>query len=317
MRKVRLLPGILLLLIAAGAAALLIRFFPCLQGAAFLNQNGDLGRLSFDVTLKLSEEALSQEQTALFDTLAQITGTDKEALLTLHIRGQSWEELLYFEITPEGSEVPLTELYLGEQQDVVNAAMLYNAVRSNLAGQYELLDLLLPQWSGEEYMSLEQAGQMLGLDLSWLGDFSLSDYENMFSYWEYFVMLAVMKPERASDGSQEFSLHTDFAEGEQEKEGSADLKLRLQKNADPSVLSAEFEVNNLPMALDKLDSLLVRMGREESFSEREGLRRIESLAGSLTIGEAHQLQMPDALMDQDTVERIAAIRQILQEMLGR
>ena len=181
MRKVRLLPGILLLLIAAGAAALLIRFFPCLQGAAFLNQNGDLGRLSFDVTLKLSEEALSQEQTAFFDTLAQITGTDKEALLTLHIRGQSWEELLYFEITPEGSEVPLTELYLGEQQDVVNAAMLYNAVRSNLAGQYELLDLLLPQWSGEEYMSLEQAGQMLGLDLSWLGDFVLSDYENMFS----------------------------------------------------------------------------------------------------------------------------------------
>lgn len=313
----RVIIGIALALLAAGAVALFFRFFPCIQGAGLLEKNLDLGKMSFDLTLGLSGERLSEEQIVFVDTLSEITGIQREDLLRLRIKGQSWEDMLYFEVIPQGEEEPLTQMYLGEEQDVVNAAMLYHAVRSSLTERYQFLELLLPQWSGGEYVSLEQAEQMFALDLEGVKDFSLSDYQNILSYWEYFALLAVMDQEKASDGALEFSLHTTLPGDEQENDGSVRLKLRLDRSGNPSTVSAEYHVNNMPLVLHRLDALLAKAGRTEAFSQKKGLLPIESVEGTLVIGNGESLQIPDALIDQETVDQITAIRRILQEMLGK
>lgn len=312
MKKGKYFICILLLLLVVGAIILFIRFFPCYKGAKFLRKNVDLQKMSYDITLTLSEEKLPQQQKAFVETLAKMTGISKEDLMVLRLQGSSQEGIIYVQITPRGAEKPVVELYLTDDKDLLNGAMLYDTVRSNLIKQFRMADLLLPKWNGGEYVSLEQAEQMFDLDLSKAKSFQIASYEELFSFEKYFALLVAANYEKREDGSAVFLMENTSAQAD-----SALLQLSLYEDGEKSLVFGSFLVENMQQTLQELNAVLSGIGVETSIAENIDRRVIESLQGEFTIGQEMEIQTPDTLIQQDTVDKIATIKTIMQELLGR
>lgn len=305
MKKLRIVFGVLAAALLAVVALLCVYFYPVYRGADFLQEHVDLQNMTFDLEVTLSEEELTEGQRELVQALAQITGIEKENLLTLGLRGRSCGDTVFVQITPRGSAEPLTELYLSDGEDLVNAAMLYERVRANVTGNLPLLEMFLPQWQSEEFLSLEQAEELFGLDLTGAKEFGLASYGDLFSRKQYFAMLTPMKHSRDEADNRVFSLEL--------QESGVTLQVTLREE-EPAVISIQGSAADLEQTLVSVDETLTEMGVEHSFSEQEGLKKIVSVEGSVTMGDAGQLQLPDSRVAQDTVEKIAGIRETLQEL---
>lgn len=321
MKKAKYLFCFLLVLFAA-AVFLCIRFYPCYQGAGYLQETVDLQRMSFDITVSLSKEKLTEEQTVFLRTMGQITGIPEESLLRLRLKGQTWQDIIYVQVIPsgntegsQGGQKPLTELYLSSGTDLLNGAMLYAGVHDNLINRYGIPDLFVPEWSGGEYVALEQAEQMFDLDLSGAREFSMDPYEAFLSPKKYFVLLAVMENGRDEEGNRMFSLKQEPpVKGVQEENVTLELSLLDRESTQQALLQGS--VKDLGQALQDLDAMFSRIGVTTSFGQKKGLQYIESLEGEILMGGGQEMEMPDSVIQQDTADKITALRTILQDLAG-
>jgi len=294
-KKKRIFP-IILLLLAAAVTAAGIYFYPSWQAAKVLEENMDLAHFSYELEVELDREALGSEQAKLLGTLAGLTGVQEEALYRIRIQGSVWEEKIYALIYPDGAAEPFVELYLGEEADVINEAMLYNIIRSNLLGQNALLNFLVPVQGESVYMTLEQVEQMFGVDLSGIRSFSLPAAEDRLSVWQCFIALAAMSREKQADGTN-FALDKEQMQvrlGVSAAEKSAPLKLELSIE-EPEQVMAEYA------------DFLAELGLEMPGEEIEMLRSISLRA---VPGEGAELVMPAEYVSQDIIDLIARIREL-------
>lgn len=285
----------LLLLLLAAAAGLALYFYPAYRAAGYLAENLNLQKIEYTLEVRIAREELDGTKRLLLDTLAEVTGITDEELCHLTIRGSVDGDVIYAGIYPEGQKNPLTELYLSDDLDVVNGAMLYSAMRENVCGQNEMLNYLFPVWEEHKYMSLKQAEDMFGVDLSAIRNYKLAFRDRRLSRLECFGILALMHRNKA--GSEEsFSLQLEGLD--------AEMRLREQ-------IECTIHMENPADVLEELKGKLSGLGISLN---GEKLRMLDSFFVTAKIREDVALQVPEDLVSQNMVDIVKGIRAVIREL---
>lgn len=288
----------LFLLLAAAAAGLGIYLYPAYRAAGYLAEQLKRVKLDYTLEVKIDREALDAKKRLLVDTMAEITGMTGVELCHLTIRGSVDGDIIYACVYPEGRKEPLTELYLSDGPDMVNGAMLYSAMRENFCGQNAMLDYLFPVWEDHKYMSLEQAEDMFGVDLSAFRGFGLPLKDLELSRLKCFGVLALMHREKGTSG-EGFSFR---AEG---------LEVGLQPGEQTACsVSVENPAEVMDALGEKLSAFGISLGGDK-------LRMLEFLSITAQMKENVSLQLPEDLVSQNTVDIVKGIRAVIRELSGK
>lgn len=284
-----------LLLLLAAAAGLVIYFYPTYKAAGYLAENLNFRKMDFCLEVRIDRTELDIRHNILIETMAEITGLTGEELCHLTIQGSVDGDIIYVCIYPEGQENPLTELYLSDDLDVVNGAMLYSAMRENICGQNPMLDYLFPVWESRKYMSLEQAEDMFGVDMGDLRNFKLPFGDRKFSRLECFGILALMHRERTASG-ESFSFRMD----------GMDVVIRLLEQIECNI-SLENPADVLNQLNEKISKTGISLGGDK-------LRILDSFSVTAEVNEDTALQVPDDLVSQNMVDIVKGIRAVIKEL---
>lgn len=282
------------------AAALLLVLgvfcYPHWKAARLLKEHFNPERVGYTLEVQLLEEQMTDDQKQFVNVLSMLTGIDTENFYKLHLEGTTWDGIVEVQVFPDGQENPLFELYLSDESDVMNGAMFYQTVRANLSGGNALIERLLPKWEDHTYVTLEQAEQIFGIDLSAVRNFSLPQIkEPSTSSW--FMALLAMKRE---NGDNEVTYAA-------EKAGAA-VKLVLPEEGNVTV---EFDVPNLQetlMAINEKASLSI---------DTEQFVLVGRLSGTVSAAGQEELSVPEDCISQDTVEILEGVRVLIQELLAK
>ncbi len=209
------------------------------------------------------------------------------------VRGSVREDKIHGMFYPMGSEDPLIELYLSSDRDVINETLPYNTIRKNLVSRYGLLDYVMPAEKEAVYMTLKQAEQIFGLDLSGLRDFALPVPEEL-SRTKCFLLLWAMSKEAGEEGGA----YRISAEG-------ASLQLELPEEGSVTV---RFRAQELQRIVSAWRELFARLKIE--LPQELGL--LEGISGKLVLGEGEEIKLPDKLMDQKAADRLEGIRDVIK-----
>lgn len=298
---IKVLLGILAVLIIL-FAVLAIRFYPVYRAAAFLERNLTPEHMEYSVEVEINRDELEEKQAKLLDGLASITGTDRDAMYRLRIEGSVDGDIIHAYVYPDGQNSPLIELYLSDDTDVINGAILYNAVRENYCGQNPLLSYLIPVWNDHEYVTLEQAEQMLEVDLSALKDFKMPFRDKKLSLKMYFAALTMMQRESEA-GTEKFDMKLAGLELVlclNETEPSVEVELGMEK---PAALLEKYA--------DKLSLLGVSL-------DSDRLRAFDTVSATVRMEkDGTALLIPENIISQNTVDIISGLRSVVQEISGK
>lgn len=282
------------------AAALLLVLgifcYPHWKAAKLLKEHFNPERAGYTLEVQLLEEQMTDDQKQFVDVLSMLTGINTENFYKLHLEGTTWDGIVEVQVFPDGQENPLFELYLSDESEVMNGAMFYQTVRANLSGGNALIERLLPKWEDHTYVTLEQAEQIFGIDLSAVRNFSLPQIkEPSTSSW--FMALLAMKRE---NGDNEVTYAA-------EKAGAA-VKLVLPEEGNVTV---EFDVPNL-------QETLTAINEKASLSiDTEQFVLVGQLSGTVSAAGQEELSVPEDCISQDTVEILEGVRVLIQELLAK
>lgn len=282
------------------AAALLLVLgifcYPHWKAAKLLKEHFNPERVGYTLEVQLLEEQMTDDQKQFVDVLSMLTGINTENFYKLHLEGTTWDGIVEVQVFPDGQENPLFELYLSDESEVMNGAMFYQTVRANLSGGNALIERLLPKWEDHTYVTLEQAEQIFGIDLSAVRNFSLPQIkEPSTSSW--FMALLAMKRE---NGDNEVAYAA-------EKAGAA-VKLVLPEEGNVTV---EFDVPNL-------QETLTAINEKASLSiDTEQFVLVGQLGGTVSAAGQEELSVPEDCISQDTVEILEGVRVLIQELLAK
>lgn len=282
------------------AAALLLVLgifcYPHWKAAKLLKEHFNPERVGYTLEVQLLEEQMTDDQKQFVDVLSMLTGINTENFYKLHLEGTTWDGIVEVQVFPDGQENPLFELYLSDESEVMNGAMFYQTVRANLSGGNALIERLLPKWEDHTYVTLEQAEQIFGIDLSAVRNFSLPQIkEPSTSSW--FMALLAMKRE---NGDNEVTYAA-------EKAGAA-VKLVLPEEGNVTV---EFDLPNL-------QETLTAINEKASLSiDTEQFVLVGQLSGTVSSAGQEELSVPEDCISQDTVEILEGVRVLIQELLAK
>lgn len=282
------------------AAALLLVLgifcYPHWKAARLLKEHFNPERVGYTLEVQLLEEQMTDDQKQFVNVLSMLTGIDTENFYKLHLEGTTWDGIVEVQVFPDGQENPLFELYLSDESEVMNGAMFYQTVRANLSGGNALIERLLPKWEDHTYVTLEQAEQIFGIDLSAVRNFSLPQIkEPSTSSW--FMALLAMKREN-DDNEVTYAA---------EKAGAA-VKLVLPEEGNVTV---EFDVPNL-------QETLTAINEKASLSiDMEQFVLVGQLSGTVSAAGQEELSVPEDCISQDTVEILEGVRVLIQELLAK
>lgn len=289
--------GIGIVCVAAALLLVLVIFcYPHWKAAKLLKEHFNPERVGYTLEVQLLEEQMTDDQKQFVDVLSMLTGINTENFYKLHLKGTTWDGIVEVQVFPDGQENPLFELYLSDESEVMNGAMFYQTVRANLSGGNALIERLLPKWEDHTYVTLEQAEQIFGIDLSAVRNFSLPQIkEPSTSSW--FMALLAMKRE---NGDNEVTYAA-------EKAGAA-VKLVLPEEGNVTV---EFDVPNL-------QETLTAINEKASLSiDTEQFVLVGQLSGTVSAAGQEELSVPEDCISQDTVEILEGVRVLIQELLAK
>lgn len=282
------------------AAALLLVLgifcYPHWKAAKLLKEHFNPERVGYTLEVHLLEEQMTDDQKQFVDVLSMLTGIDTENFYKLHLEGTTWDGIVEVQVFPDGQENPLFELYMSDESDVMNGAMFYQTVRANLSGGNALIERLLPKWEDHTYVTLEQAEQIFGIDLSAVRNFSLPQIKEP-STTSWFTALLAMKRE---NGDNEVTYAA-------EKAGAA-VKLVLPEEKNVTV---KFDVPDLQETLTAINEKAALSIDTEQFV------LVGQLSGTVSVAGQEELSVPEDCISQDTVEILEGVRVLIQELLAK
>ncbi len=289
---------IVLILLLAVAAGLVIRFYPLYKEAGYMADHLGFEKLDYILEVRIDRSRLNKRQNLLIDTLAEVTGLTGGELCHLTIQGRVDGDIIFAGIYPEGKKEPLTEVYLSDDLDVVNGSMLYSAMREHVCGQNTTLDYLFPVWENHRYMSLEQAEDMFGVDLSDLRHYRLPVRDIKLSRLQCFGILLLMEREKTGAG-KDFFLQAEGLEAELGLKEPAQVSVSLE---DPAAV--------MEMLEEKLSLAGVHLDGEK-------LSMLKYLAVTAVMREDVSLEVPEDLISQKMVDVVKGIRIIIKGISGK
>lgn len=302
MKKGKIVLLVILFLLLALVGGALFYCYPRWQSAMALEENVDLEHFVYEIELELNEEELSKEASEAFQTLSQITGYTADSFYNLRIEGNVWEDKIYVELYTEVTDEAVLELYLSDDKDIINGTMLYNAFRAKMVGDSSILGAMIPVMEAGVYMTVEQAEQMFGLDLSILSKFSIDTDDLEFTQQEYFILLALMSREKQSDGSQ-FAFAYETAQAQLSVSEEDDFAAR-----------AQVEVEEPMKLVEQLGDKLTSFGVE---IPTEGLEVFERISVAVEPGEGAEIAIPTNIMSQDMVKVFTEARALIEQFSGK
>ena len=295
MKKRRFFKGVILLLVIAIILGMAWHFYPAWRAAKNLEENLNFGDFTYRLEVELNKEELESGQRKVLGILAEFTGFEEEAMYCYTITGSVWEDKIHALIYPKGAVEPLLELYLSEDLDVINEAMLYNVVRRNLLKENTLLNFLVPVQEKDMYMSLEQVEKLFDIDLSNAKTFSPPFENTEFTMIQYFLGLGAMAYEKDEKG-ESFRATTDQAQ----------MNLRLKEEG--IVVEVMFSVEDPSEVLAENEKILKGLGFDLADERIRILKRFTVHAVS---GDGRGFQMPTEFVSQDVIDAISGIRGLL------
>ncbi len=287
-----------LLLLLTGIAGAGIRFYPAWKAAKLLGKGQGTVNFSYELELELNKEELESGQVKVLEILAYLTGFPQEAMFHFDIRGSVWEDKIHALFYPQGAGEPLIELYLSDDTDVINEAMLYNAIRSHLLKDNAVLSFLVPVQEKEVFMSLEQVEQIFGIDLDRAKSFEVP-FGNQLTEKQYFFMLAAMAHKKTENG-ESFELS---AEGIR-------IRYELSNEDSPYPASIQYDIKEPAKVLGEAE-LLSKAGINLS---DERLRALKSISIRMILGEEQEVLMPTEFVNQDIIDLITKIRELFMSL---
>ena len=299
--KIVLLVILALLLILAGC--LFMRFYPAWKSAEVLQEKMDLAHFTYEVEFELNKEKLPTEYTKIFESLSEITGVEESIMYNLTAKGTVWEDVIYIEIFHQGAEEALIEMYLSDSQDVVNESRIYNAFRENIVGRSGLLEMVVPKGEDNVYMTLEQADQLFGIDLSAVSNFSIPFTDMSFSQKEYFVVLSALSREK-QEMSDTFVLDME----------RIDLSLDVPKAENSSDIVVSLSVEEPAEALAEAADLVAQLGIEIPV---ENFAVLKSFAITAVSGNGKEPVMPTNYISQETIIVLSEVAALIEQFAGK
>lgn len=286
-------------LLAAALTGACLYCYPAWKAAGIVQEKMDGSGFSYELQVELDWENQPAEQRKAFEILAKLTGIRKESLCRLTIKGGTQEDRIHMTIYPEGKTEPLAEFFFDNDSGVINETMLYNAIRGNLAGQYKVLEYLMPRQKEDLYMTLEQVEQLLGMDFSGIRDFRLAMADSEMTVKQYFVILMAMKREK-QEGGYLFARETE----------AADLSIHVPSDSADSALVMRFRVQNPAEMIPKGEWLLSWIGIEMPDADFQALKSISVVLAS---DEEGTVAMPTNFVNQDIIDILSKVRAWLRE----
>lgn len=278
-KKVIALSGIILIIVIVIASIWMI---PLLRAAHILSKADDFTRFNFNIEIKIDENSLSDEQLRFADTISWLLGVDLESILNLRAEGSLYESSACAVIYSNGLDMPVTKIYICDDEALINVKMLYEVIENRLIENYPLLKVLLPDWKYGEYITSEQLEGVFGVDLKNL--FAIKANENMkeASLFEYMVMLSGLDSKRNNDGIMQFET----------------------KCKDYQVIFEINESNGVPFV------------SFEGLSNSK-INKIESFSGEVIFNLNEVIDVPDSIISQQTVDGFDKIWSLLTEILDK
>lgn len=272
--------AVLCLLLAAAAIAA-IRLYPAGKAAFILGKAPALNEFTYNIDVNLRRENLTEGQTAFADALSWLLGVEGEKMMALKVTGSYCQDTLYAQITCEGVDEPLTDIWLSGDSGYMNAKQLYSTIRSRLTGQYSLLEFLLPEWKYEQYISIGQIEEIFGISLGQLYALKDSLPEEKGLLIKGFGILASM-------------------------DGKADAHgVRFTKS---------YETADVLISVSNEDGT-AELGFESTFKEEQ--LTVSGCRAAVSFGNVEAVNRPDSIMPQEVVDKFAAVWSVLADLKGK
>lgn len=298
--KIVLLVFLIILLVLAGF--LFLRFYPAWKAAEVLQERMDLAHFTYELELELDKEELPAKYVEIFSSIAEVAKVDEETLYHLTAKGTIWEDVTYVQIYFEGQTEALVEMYLSDEMDVINESKIYKAVRDNLVGRSEILSMLIPEGEDNVYMTLEQANQLFGIDLSGVANFSIPFADMKFEQKEYFLALAALSRQK-HDNSDLFALEMERIQ----------LGIDVPKEDSSSLVEVHLAVQEPSEALAEAADLVAKLGVEIPV---EDFKVIKSFALDAVPEGAVEPTFPTNFISQETINVLSEVAALIEQFAG-
>lgn len=297
----------ILIVVVVFAVAAFLMLYPKWKDAVILQDHMDLQHYTYELQLDLNKDAMPASTTRSLDMLAEAVGLETESMYQLRIEGSVYDDRIYAVVYPKGEKNPLTEIYLSDDKDLINGAMIYNAMINRILGDGQdnpLLSLLVPRWSDNEYMTLEQMSQMMETNVDGLGKLRqpLSGYH--LSAKEYFAGLLMMDREA---GKTESTYHLD-AQG-------AELHAKVPgDNNGSSAVAVKFSMQQPAKMMQDINEKLSKL-KVEIPADR--FAAYDEVIGEIYFGAAKEIHMPDQIISDETAAFLSGIQAFFREISGK
>lgn len=252
--------------------ALALWLFPLIRMAFLLHHISETGGFQYEIAIDLEEENLSKQQRQVIPVLAWALTGQEDSGMSWEINGRVSEGLMYGAVFCKGSSQPVTELYFGQEEGLINVEMLYDSLRDNLIRQHPLVGGALPEWGYGSFLSSGQAEELFQIDLKELFQAKDLTENQTYSAREIFGILMGMKRQKGPDGETQFAAEI----------GDYQITLELSKK-------------------DKTPSLKI-LGSDETQS-----KEVSAYTGTFLFQKPEQILLPDSRMDDKDIRQFAKL----------
>lgn len=262
---------------------LAVWLFPLIRAAFLLHDMAELRGFRYEISMELDEENLSEKQKQLTNVLAWALSGGESSGMSWKVTGRVSDGLAYGQVYCEGCEEPVTELYVGQEEGLINVQMLYDSIRGNLIAHHPLLGSALPEWGYGDFLSSTQMEEIFQVDLEELFRIEELTENHVRSSWESFRVLMAMKSRKGADGGRQFETEL------------GDYQVVLEITKDGEYPSMDIRV-----------------------SDRTEVKEVASYTGKFAFQEAEKIVFPDSLMAEKEIQQFEKLWSVidgLQKML--
>ncbi len=148
-----------------------------IRSARTLGKIDSLSRFNYSAELTIDENRLSDRQTEFLHKLSEMMGVEASSLLNLKVKGSLYDDVVYAVISSKAIDVPVTKVYIRNNEAYINVKMIYDLISSHIAERYPLLAYFIPVWNYGEYITGAQLEEIFEVDFEKL--FTLNTQELM------------------------------------------------------------------------------------------------------------------------------------------
>lgn len=245
-----------------------VLFVKLIQMRQIISSIYSLKNFNYEALVNLNGELLTEEQVEMLQGFCNLLGIEEE--LCWDIKGEVYNGVVYMELYNQGLEEPITDIYISESKKIINVKMIYENIKKN----HSFVGTFLPDWSGAEYISVEQIEYITGVDCNNLFELSFDMGKDEVTIW------------------QAISLFWGMEKDEDEK-----LKFQTQTNGYGIMIEVDSDKQFKDIKIGIIDNTGTQIMQQSNLS--------------ISMDSVLEINMPESLVSMESIENLRAIWSIL------